>query len=254
MTGPANPLRALLAQDRPTFGLWCSLPHPLSVEALASCGFDWMVIDTEHTAVTLPQVMGLLQAVAPWPCMPTVRAGSLDAVEIKRLLDLGAQTLVIPNIRDADEARAAVAATRYPPEGIRGAAGLTRASRFGLIADYTATANDRIGLILQVETAAALAGVEAIAAVPGVDVLFIGPADLAASMGLPGQPGHPAVRAAVLDGLVRIAAAGVAPGVLTLDPGFARECVAAGSRFTAVGIDTELLLGAARGLAAAWRG
>ncbi|HMO73453.1 MAG TPA: aldolase/citrate lyase family protein [Paracoccaceae bacterium] len=129
-----------------------------------------------------------------------------------------------------------------------------RGARFGLAPDYAASANDGIGVILQVETAAALAQVEAIAAVPGVDVLFIGPADLAASMGLPGQPGHPAVRAAVLDGLARIAAAGLNPGVLTLDAGFARECVAAGSRFTAVGIDTALLLGAARGLAAAWRG
>lgn len=248
-----SPLRALLAQGRPTFGLWSMLPHPWSVEAMASCGFDWLVIDTEHTAVTLPEVLGLLQAAAAWPCLTAVRAGSLDVVEIKRLLDLGAQTLVIPNIQSAEEARAAVAATRYPPAGIRGAAGLTRAGRFGLTADYVAGANDRIGLILQVETAEALAQVEAIAAVPGVDLLFIGPADLAASMGLPGQPGHPEVRRAVLDGIARIAAAGVAPGVLTLDAAFARECVAAGSRFTAVGIDTSLLIGAARGLAASWR-
>lgn len=249
---PANPLKAAFAARRPTFGLWSMLPHPWSVEALASTGFDWMVIDTEHTAVTIPQVMGLLQAAAAWPCHMAVRAGWNDTVEIKRLLDIGAQTIVVPYVQTADEAARAAAAVRYPPHGVRGVAGLTRAGRFGLVPDYTKRADEGVCLIVQVETAAALEVLEPIAATEGVDAVFIGPSDLAASMGHPGEPGHPAVRAAVLDAVARIRAAGKAPGLLTLDAGLSREAVAAGCLFNAVGIDTALLLAAARRLRAEW--
>lgn len=248
-----NPVKAAFAARRPTFGLWSMLPHPLAVEGLAAMGFDWLVIDTEHTAVTVPQVMGLMQAVAGWPCHAAVRPGWNDAVEIKRLLDAGAQTLIVPYVQTADEAARAVAAVRYPPQGTRGVAGITRASGFGLIGGYVKTANEQICLIVQVETAEALERIEEIAAVDGVDGLFIGPSDLAASMGYPGEPGHPQVRRAVLDAIARISRTGRAPGLLSPDQGLMRDAVSAGSLFNGVGIDTALLFGAATALRAAWR-
>lgn len=247
-----NPLKAALAAGQTTFGLWCALPQGVVVEAMATVGFDWLVIDTEHAAVALPDVLSLLQAAAAGGTHAGVRAGSLDVVEIKRLLDMGAQTLVIPNILDGAEAARAVAAVRYPPQGIRGVAGLTRAGGYGQIAGYATRANAEICLILQIETVEALSRIDEIAAVDGVDVLFFGPSDLAASMGYPGQPSHPAVRAAVLEGVARVVRAGRAAGILTLDDAFMREAVAAGSRMNAVGIDVALLMGAAKNLRKTW--
>lgn len=250
---PKNSFKAALAEGRAQIGLWVSIPGPDNAEALAGCGFDWLLIDTEHTTVAPDTVKAMLQAVAPYPVSAAVRPGWNDAVEIKRLLDAGAQTILVPYVQNAEEAARAVAAVRYPPAGMRGVGGLTRASRYGLIEGYTARADDEICLLVQVETAEALRHIEAIAAVDGVDGIFVGPADLAASMGHPGNPGAAPVRAAILDAIARIRAAGKPAGILSLDPAFLQEAVAAGSIFTAVDIDQAILLRGARAVAAQWR-
>jgi len=181
-----------------------------------------------------------------------VRPACNDTVLIKRLLDLGAQTLLIPYVQSADEARAAVAAMRYAPRGIRGVAGLTRASRFGAVEGYVQRAEEELCLLVQVETAQALTQIEAIAAVDGVDGLFIGPNDLSATMGFPGQVAHPAVVAAIEDALRRIDATGKAAGILVLDPAFAKLCMGWGSRVTCVGVDVVTLATAVQELLGAF--
>lgn len=250
---PPNAFKRALVEGRQQLGLWNSMPGSLVAELLAGTGYDWVVIDTEHAPTDVPDTLAMMQAMAPYPVSAVVRPAANDVVLIKRLLDLGAQTLLIPYVQNAAEAQAAVAAMRYPPRGIRGVAGMTRASRFGTVADYTRRADEELCLLVQVETAAALAEIEAIAAVDGVDGLFIGPSDLAASMGYPGEPGHPAVIAAIEDAVRRIVATGKPAGILTLDPAFARTCIGWGTRFTAVGVDIALLAQAARGLLSGFR-
>lgn len=251
---PKNTFKAALREGRTQIGIWCSLPGANHAEALAGCGFDWMLIDTEHSTVDLTTVQAMLAAAEPYPTHAAVRPGWNDAVEIKRILDAGALTILVPYVQNAAEAAQAVSNVRYPPHGTRGVAGITRASRYGLVANYNARANDEICLLVQVETAEALGNIEAIAAVPGVDGIFIGPADLAASMGHPGNAGHPDVKAAILDGIRRIRAAGKPAGILSLDPAFLREAAAAGSVFTAVDVDQAVLLRGARALAKEWKG
>jgi 4-hydroxy-2-oxoheptanedioate aldolase len=250
---PPNPFRVALQRPGPRWGVWCTIPGPVVSELLAGAGFDWITLDCEHSLTDIPDLMAMLQAVAPYPVAPVVRPAANDAVLIKRVLDLGAQTLLLPYVETAAEAEAAVRATRYAPRGIRGVSGATRASRFGAVADYVQRADDEIVVIVQVETVAALARIEEIAAVDGVDALFVGPSDLAASMGLKGQPGHPDVRAAVLDAIRRIAATGRAAGTLSFDPAFAREAAAAGARFVAIGYDMGFLTQGARSLLASFR-
>lgn len=250
---PKNEFKAALIAGRQQIGIWCAIPGSGHAEALAGCGFDWMLIDMEHTAVELTIVQAMLQAAAPYPTHAAVRPGWNDAVEIKRLLDIGAQTLLIPYVQNATEAQSAVAAVRYPPQGLRGVASMTRASRYGMVEGYTARANDEICLLVQAETAEALRNIEEIAAVDGVDGIFIGPSDLAASMGHPGKPAHPDVKAAILDAIRRIAAAGKRAGILSLDQAFLKEAVAAGTTFTAVDVDAAILLRGARALAKAWK-
>lgn len=250
---PLNPFKAALRARTPQTGIWCAIGGSVHAESLASCGFDWLLIDTEHSTVDMPTVQSMLQAVAPYPTHAAVRPGWNDAVELKRLLDAGAQTFLIPYVQNAAEAAQAVSAVRYPPHGTRGVAGITRASRFGLIPDYTRRADAEICLLVQVETAQALANIEEIAAVDGVDGIFIGPADLAASMGHPGNPDHPEVQDAVLDGIRRITAAGQPAGLLSLNPDLLERAVAAGSVFTAVDVDQAILLRGARALAQKWK-
>lgn len=249
---PRNTFKAALAARRQQIGIWCSIPGSGHAESLAGCGFDWMLIDTEHTAIDLETVQAMLQAAAPYPTEVAVRPGWNDPVEIKRLLDLGAMTLLVPYVQTADEARRAVAAVRYPPRGMRGVAGITRASRFGAVKDYTARADAEICLLVQVETAEALDNIEAIAAVDGVDGIFIGPADLSASMGHPGAADHPDVRDAILSAIGRINAAGKPAGILSLDPDLLRAAAEAGTTFTAVDVDAAILLRGAREIARAW--
>lgn len=248
-----NPLKAAIAAGQQQIGIWCSIPGSGHAESIAGCGFDWMLIDTEHTPVDMTTVQAMLQAAAPYPTHAAVRPGWNDAVEIKRLLDIGAQTLLIPYVQNAEEAARAVAAVRYAPQGMRGLAGITRATRYGMIDGYAKRASEEICLLVQVETAEALGNIESIAAVDGVDGIFIGPADLAASMGFPGDPGHQEVKTAILQAIRRIVAAGKPAGILSLDQDFLKEAVAAGTTFTAVDVDSAILLRGARALAKSWK-
>ncbi|MCB6179688.1 HpcH/HpaI aldolase/citrate lyase family protein [Rhodobacter sp. Har01] len=249
MNLPVNGFKRALREGRSQVGIWNTIPGPVVAELLAGAGFDWILLDTEHALTDVPDIFGMLQAVAAYPVAPVVRAAVNDTVLIKRLLDHGAQTLLLPYVQSAAEAEAAVRAMRYAPRGVRGVSGMTRASRFGAIPDYVKFAEQELCLLVQVETVQALARLEEIAAVDGVDGLFIGPSDLAASMGYPGEAGHPAVVAAIEDAIRRIVACGKAAGILTLDQGFARRCVGLGTTFTAVGVDMALLRQAATGLA-----
>ena len=250
---PVNHFKRAIAERRQQFGIWNSINGSLTSEALATLGFDWIVIDTEHSHTDVPDTLAMMQAIAAYRSAAVVRPAENDPVLIKRLLDLGAQTLLIPYVQNADEARAAVAAIRYAPRGIRGMAGMTRAGRFGSIPDYATRAESELCLLVQVETIEALDQIEAIAAVDGVDGLFIGPADLAASMGLPGQLGHPDVVATIMDAIRRIDAAGKPAGILALDKAFTDRCLEAGTTFTAIGLDLILLVKAARALLADFR-
>ncbi|PTW47069.1 HpcH/HpaI aldolase family protein [Rhodovulum kholense] len=253
MENPVNRFKAGLREGRHQLGVWNAIPHPTVTECLAACGFDWIVIDTEHGAMEVTDALPALQAVAGYPAASAVvRPAINDWVLIKRHLDQGAQTLMLPYVQSRDEAEAAVRAMRYPPRGLRGVAGMTRASRYGLVEDYSHRAEDELCLILQVETAAALDRLEEIATVEGVDGIFIGPADLSASMGYPGQPEHPAVVAAIEGAIARLKAVGVPSGILTLDPDFARRCIALGTGFTAVGVDMLSLRNGAMGLVEAF--
>lgn len=238
---PRNVFKASLRERRSQIGLWCSLPGPYAAEIAAGSGYDWLLFDTEHSPGDPLTVLPQLQAVAPYPVSAVVRPATNDAVLIKRLLDFGAQTLLIPYVQSPEEAREAVAAMRYAPRGIRGVSGLTRATRFGRVANYATLAEDELCLLVQVETVTALERLDDIAAVDGVDGVFIGPADLAASMGYVGQPGHPEVKKAVEDSIIRLTAMGKASGILTTDKEFAAKCISLGCTFTAVAIDAGLL-------------
>ncbi len=251
---PKNHFKQRLLAGEPQIGLWCSLTHAYAAEAVAGCGFDWLLLDTEHSPGGIDSVLGQLQAVAPYLVSPVVRPDVNDAVLIKRYLDIGAQTLLIPYVQSPAEAAAAVAAMRYPPLGIRGVGGTTRATRFGRVKDYAPRASEELCLLVQVETGEALAQLEAIASVDGVDGVFIGPNDLAASLGHLGAPGHPAVVAALEDALGRLKAVGRPSGILTPDAAFARRCLDLGATFVAVGSDLGLLVRGADALAAGFKG
>ena len=251
---PRNQFKRRLLSGEQQIGLWVTIPDTGVAEAMAGAGFDWLVIDTEHTPIEVSKVQAMLQAVAPYPVSPVVRPVANDTAILKRHLDQGAQTLLVPYVQTVEEARAAAAAVRYAPKGVRGVAGTHRASGYGRVADYHGQADAEICLIVQAETLATLDRLEEIAAVDGVDAVFIGPADLATTMGHPGQAGHPEVKAKVLEAIGRLKAVGTPAGVLTLDADFARECMAAGTTFTAVGVDFTTLVRAVDALAAAFKG
>jgi 4-hydroxy-2-oxoheptanedioate aldolase len=238
---PRNEFKRGLADGRQQLGLWCSLASPYAAEIVAGSGYDWLLFDTEHSQADVADVLVQLQAVSAFPVSPVVRPPSNDAVAIKRLLDVGAQSLLIPQVNSADEAWSAVTATRYPPAGVRGVAGLTRATQFGRVAGYAKNAEQELCVLVQVETRQALEELGAILDVEGVDGVFVGPADLAASLGYPGEQGHPAVVAAVEDALTRIVGSGMPAGVLTTDGEFAQRCIDLGTTFTAVGVDIGVL-------------
>lgn len=247
MDMPINSFKHAIAAGRRQIGLWSSIPDSLSVELLANAGFDWVLIDTEHAPNELPAIVHALQATKGGTAHPVVRPAWNDTVLIKRYLDAGAQTLLIPMVQNADEARAAVAATRYPPHGVRGFASAARASDFGRVPGYFHKAADEICVLVQIETQEALSHLEEIAAVPGVDGIFIGPGDLSADMGHLGEPGHPDVAAQVVAAIGRVRAAGKPAGILIGNEALAHKFIAAGTVFTAVGSDVALLTkGAAR--------
>jgi 4-hydroxy-2-oxoheptanedioate aldolase len=244
-----NHFKRALREGRPQIGLWSHLCSPISAEILGHCGFDWMVLDMEHSPNELPEVLGQLQALKGSPTMPVVRPPWNDMVTFKRLLDIGAQTLIVPYIQNADEAQQAVAYTRYPPHGVRGYAGAPRASGYGRIKDYAKHCAEEICLLLQIETLEGLKHLEAITQIEGVDGVFIGPGDLSADMGHLGNPKHPEVVAAVEAAFKRIRACGKAPGVLIGDETLARHFLDVGGLFVAVGADQNLLRDSASALA-----
>ena len=214
MPAPVNILKQRLKQGAVLHGIWLGLADPYAAEIAATADFDWLLIDGEHAPNDMRSISAQLAAIGAHGPAPVVRLRDDDPAAIKQALDIGVQNLLIPMVKSADQALRAYRATRYPPEGIRGVgSSLARASRFSAIPDYLTTANDQICLILQIESVAGLANLDAILAVEGEDALFIGPSDLAADMGYLGQPNHPEVKAAVLDALARIRAAGKSAGV-----------------------------------------
>jgi 4-hydroxy-2-oxoheptanedioate aldolase len=248
---PKNRFKAGLKAGATQIGLWNSVNSLVLPDALGPIGYDWIVIDTEHSPVEPTKVMGALQALEAYPqTSAVVRPVVNDTALIKQYLDMGAQTLILPYVQNSDEARSAVDAMRYPPRGVRGVAGGTRASRYGAIEGYATKAEAELCLIVQVETVSAMEQLEDIASVDGVDGVFIGPADLSASMGYPGQPGHPDVKAEIENTFARLQRIGVPGGILTLDPEFAQRCIDLGAAFVAVGVDLSLLTAAARDLRA----
>jgi len=250
---PVNPFRKAIREGRPQIGLWCSSCSNVVAEVIAGAGFDWILIDTEHAPNELPMVLSQLQAMVGGTAAPVVRPAWNDLVLIKRLLDVGVQNLLVPYVQTVVEARAAVGAVRYPPEGVRGVAVLHRANRFGRVRDYSSRANEEICLILQLESRVALQNLDAIAAVEGVDGLFIGPSDLAAALGHLGDNGHAEVRAAIEDAVGRIRKTGKAPGILASVEADARHWLAQGCTVVAVGSDLGLLARPSEDLAAKFR-
>ena len=250
---PVNSFKRALKAGKPQIGLWCSLSSHFAVEVVAGSGFDWLLLDTEHSPNELPMVLSQLQAAAPYATHPVVRVPWNDMVTIKRYLDIGAQTILIPYVQSEEEARNAVAYTRYPPEGLRGVAGTTRATRFGRVKDYARRAHEELCVLVQIENRAGLESLESIAAVEGVDGVFIGPADLHASLGYPGETANPEVMPIIDDAIRRIRHAGKAPGVLTGVEGDARRWLQCGGLFVAVGADLGLLARESEKLAAKFK-
>jgi 4-hydroxy-2-oxoheptanedioate aldolase len=248
-----NAFKHALAGGKPQIGLWSSLSSNYSVEVIAGAGFDWILLDMEHSPNDLESLLAQLQAAAPYPTHAVVRVPWNDMVAMKRILDVGAQSLLVPYVSTAEEARAAVAHTRYPPKGVRGVAGTTRATRFGRIKDYARRAHEEICLLVQVETQGALDNIEAICAVEGVDGVFVGPADLHASMGYVGEIANPKVKPIIDDAIRRIRKAGKAPGILTPSEEDARRWLDCGALFVAVGADVGILARGAEALAAKFK-
>lgn len=251
---PINTFKRGMAAGTPQIGLWCSLSSHYAVEALAGAGYDWLLLDTEHSPNDIESVLCQLQAVAAYPTHPIVRIPVNDTVLMKRYLDIGVQTLLIPMVNTVEEARAAVAATRYPPDGVRGIASTTRANRFGRVPNYAKRAAEEICVLVQVETKQALANLDAIAAVPGVDGVFIGPGDLHASLGYAGEQANPAVLPIIDKALGDVKRAGKAPGILTGNQELAKRWLALGSLFVAVGSDVSILARGADAIAKAFKG
>ena len=254
MPAPENRFKSALAQGRAQMGAWVGLADPYAAEITASAGFDWLLIDGEHAPNDLRSIMAQLRVVQASASHPVVRLPMGETWAIKQALDIGAQSILIPMVDSADEARRLVRATRYPPRGNRGVgAALARASGFSAVPDYVATADDRIWLGVQVETRAGLAALGDILAVEGVDGVFIGPADLAADMGFGADSLAAPVVAAIRDAIRRIAASGKSPGILTTDPAFARQCLDDGASFVATCIDVTTYAAAIRAAGAAAR-
>lgn len=243
----------IAGSDRPQIGMWVSSGSPLVAEICAGAGLDWLLIDGEHSPIGLESITALLQAVAPYPVTPLVRAPSGDAVMLKQLLDLGAQNVLVPMIDTAEQARAVVRAVRYPPRGVRGVgSALARGARWNRVEGYMQDADRYVSLFVQVESATGVANAAAIAAVDGVDGVFVGPSDLAASMGVLGQQTHPDVTAAVLKAFEAVRAAGKPVGVNAFDPQVARAYLDAGASFVLVAADVAMLARGSEALADRW--
>lgn len=238
---PVNQFKRGMKAGKAQIGLWSSLSSHYSVEVIAGSGFDWLLLDTEHSPNDLENVVTQLQAASAYPTTAIVRPAWNDMVLIKRFLDVGVQTLLIPYVQTPAEAASAVAYTRYPLRGVRGVAGTTRATRFGRVKDYFKRAEEELCVLVQVETRLGLDNLDAIAATDGVDGVFIGPADLSAGLGHLGDIPHPEVQAAIDGAIGRIRKAGKAPGILAPAEADARRYLDLGCLFVAVGADVGLL-------------
>ncbi len=251
---PSNTFKRALRAGRPQIGLWMGLANPYTSELLAPTGFDWFAIDAEHSPNDPRTVLAQLQAIAPYPVHGVVRTVSDDPALLKQYLDIGAQTVLVPMVETAEQAARVVAATRYPPKGIRGVgSALARASRWNQVEGYLQRCEEEICVLVQVESLRGLGNLASIAAVEGVDGVFFGPADLSASMGMLGRSTDPQVQTAIDEGIRLVTAQGKAAGVLTTDRALAQKHLSLGALFVAVGVDTSLLVRAAQDLAAAFQ-
>lgn len=245
MPAPKNTFKQALRDGKAQIGLWQALANPYTVEIAGSAGYDWLLLDAEHAPNDIPLLVSQLQALKGSASHAIIRPPIGETWIVKQLLDIGAQTLLVPMIESREAAEAMVKAVRYPPQGVRGVgAALARASNFNRIPDYLQTANDEICLLLQVESRAGIAALDEIASVEGVDGVFIGPSDLAADMGFIGKPGVPEVQEVVEAALKRIQALGKAAGILTGDLGLARRYIELGASFVAIGNDVTLFANA----------
>jgi 4-hydroxy-2-oxoheptanedioate aldolase len=255
MEMPTNVFKQALRQGKPQIGLWVGLADSYAAELLAGVGFDCLIIDAEHAPNDPRSVLAQLQAIAPYPVHPIVRPVHGSVELIKQYLDIGAQTLIIPMVETAEQAQAAVAATRYPTRGVRGVgSALARSSRWNQIDNYLRRSDDEMCVFVQAESVKALANLEHIAAVEGVDGVFFGPADLAASMDLLGKPADPAVQSAIIQGIAVVKKAGKAVGTLSTDRKLAHQYLQHGALFVAVGVDISILVKAATELAGEFSG
>jgi 4-hydroxy-2-oxoheptanedioate aldolase len=249
MQHPENSFLAALKADQPQIGFWLALASDHAAEAVAAVGFDWLLIDGEHGPNNLQTSLHQMRAIAPYKSHAVARLVNDDTALIKQYLDVGFQSLLIPMVDTAAQAARIVAAMHYPPTGIRGdGAAIARASRWNQIPNYMADAASQLCLLVQAETVTAMSNLDGIAATPGVTGVFFGPADLSASMGHPGNPDHPDVQAAIIDGIKRVRQAGKAAGIIATQPDKARTYLAAGARFVAVGVDTIALVQTAQKL------
>lgn len=249
----ANPFRAALAKGRPLVGVWSMLNSSNAIEGLGWAGFDWILIDGEHSPVSLGDALSHLRAIGCTPAIPITRLVWNDHVLLKQYLDIGAHTIMLPYVQSAAEAQAAVLATRYAPQGARGYAGMHRASRYGHIENYARRASEGLFLIVQVETTSALEKVDEIAAVPGIDAVFFGPGDLAASMGRLGGAADAEVTTAIDAARPRVKASGKVAGVLAPSADLARHYVESGFDFVSVATDCGLLFSQADRVASTYR-
>ncbi|MDP5084445.1 MAG: HpcH/HpaI aldolase/citrate lyase family protein [Yoonia sp.] len=250
MQNPVNTLKSALQSGQVQHGIWLTSGAPIMAELAGNAGFDWCLIDGEHGPNTVSEMLPQLQALAISRTPAVVRIASAEAWMVKQVLDLGCQTVLVPMVDDAETAQRMARAMRYPPDGNRGmGAVLARASRFGSIADYPHSANAEVCLMVQAESAKAVENIDAIAATDGVDCVFVGPADLSADMGYPGQPEHPEVEAAIDHLIARTVAAGKIAGIITFDQGRFAEYAQKGVTFLGVGGDLSILNAALRALA-----
>jgi 4-hydroxy-2-oxoheptanedioate aldolase len=249
-----NEFKRAIAAGQLQIGLWSSLCSNIAAEIISESGFDWILLDSEHSPNEIPGLLSQLQAIGRGGTTPIVRPAWNDMVLAKRCLDIGAQTLLFPYVQNVEEAKRAVASTRYPPEGVRGVAVAARASRYGRTPGYLTKANSEMCVLVQVETRAALDNLEAIAGVEGVDGVFIGPSDLSASLGHLGNPQHAEAQAAMKDAVTRLKKLGKPAGILTGNEQEARRYIDWGYLFVAVGADVGLLARHADALAKTFKG
>lgn len=254
MPAPINPFKKALREGKTVIGAWLGLSDRYPAEVMGHSGFDWVVIDGEHSPNDLRTIRDQLMVLGPSPVHPVVRVPIGETWIIKQVLDAGAQTILVPMVESADQARQLVRACRYPPEGDRGVGyALARASNFGTMTGYGPSADDQICLLVQVENRKGLAALDEILTVDGIDGVFVGPADLAADLGHLEDMMHPDVQKTVMDTLRKIDAAGVPAGILTMDDTMIQNSMDAGARFVAVALDIDMLLQTAIKTAAKWK-